>query len=128
MPSIVAPDGFDARFSALERRYAYRISDHGTPVDPLMRRHVLAYDRSLDVDKLNHASGTLTGLRDFAAFCRPRDGATTVRTLTELSWERVTGGPRRRAGGGDRARGCVLPLHGARAGWCAAARGVRAPR
>ena len=88
----VAPDGFDARFSALERRYAYRICDLSTPIDPLMRRHVLAYDRSLDVDKLNHASGTLTGLRDFAAFCRPRDGATTVRTLTELSWQRVAEG------------------------------------
>jgi len=87
-----APEGFDARFGALERRYAYRVGDSHLPVDPLTRRYVLALDRALDVDVLNAASGMLTGLRDFAAFCRPREGATTVRTLTELSWRRVTEG------------------------------------
>jgi tRNA pseudouridine38-40 synthase len=28
------------------------------------------------------------GLHDFAAFCRRREGATTVRTLLEYTWER----------------------------------------
>jgi len=89
----VAPEGFDARFSPLERRYAYRVRDSATAVDPLTRRYVLALDKALDVDALNSASGMLTGLRDFAPFCRPRDGATTVRLLTEFSWARVTEGP-----------------------------------
>jgi tRNA pseudouridine38-40 synthase len=86
-----APLGFDARFSAVERRYVYRVDDSGAP-DPLERRHILAHDRPLDVDALNAVSGVLTGLRDFAAFCRGREGATTIRTLTELSWARGSAG------------------------------------
>jgi tRNA pseudouridine38-40 synthase len=83
---VAAPDGFDARFSALWRRYAYRICD-GVP-DPVERRHVLAWSRPLDADAMNQASSGLVGLHDFAAFCKRRDGATTVRTLLDLSWER----------------------------------------
>ena len=81
-----APPGFDARFSAIERRYVYRVTD-AVP-DPLTRRFVLNHPRRLDIDALNAASGLLLGLRDFAAFCRGREGATTIRTLTELSWVR----------------------------------------
>jgi tRNA pseudouridine38-40 synthase len=81
-----APDGFDARFSPLWRRYAYRICD-GVP-DPLTRGHVLAWPRRLDDDAMNDASRSLLGLHDFASFCRPREGATTVRTLLALSWVR----------------------------------------
>ncbi|HEX7590030.1 MAG TPA: tRNA pseudouridine(38-40) synthase TruA [Demequinaceae bacterium] len=87
-----APPGFDARFSASERRYAYRISDAGRSPDPLVRRHVLAYPRALDVGALTEASRSLTGLRDFCAFCRPRTGATTIRDLRELSWRREESG------------------------------------
>lgn len=83
-----APRGFDARFSAIWRRYAYRVADHPELVDPLARHHVLAWSRPLDVDAMNAAAEPLVGLRDFAAFCRRREGATTVRTLTELRWER----------------------------------------
>jgi tRNA pseudouridine38-40 synthase len=82
----VAADGFDARFSPLWRHYAYRICD-GVP-DPLTRRHVLAWPRTLDVAAMNEASRDLLGLQDFAAFCKRRDGATTVRTLFELAWVR----------------------------------------
>ncbi|MBO0846438.1 MAG: tRNA pseudouridine(38-40) synthase TruA [Nocardioides sp.] len=84
---VAAPDGFDARFSSLWRRYAYRVCD-GVP-DPLTRGHVLAWPRPLDVAAMNEASGALVGLHDFSAFCRQREGATTVRTLLELSWVRV---------------------------------------
>ncbi|WP_062314513.1 tRNA pseudouridine(38-40) synthase TruA [Demequina rhizosphaerae] len=87
----VAPAGFDARFSATQRRYAYRVTD-AVP-DVLRRRHVVRVSRPLDVDALNRASSTLLGLRDFAAFCRGREGATTIRDLTELSWRRETEGP-----------------------------------
>jgi tRNA pseudouridine38-40 synthase len=82
----VAADGFDARFSPLWRRYAYRICD-GVP-DPLTRGHVLSWPRPLDVDAMNRTSAELLGLRDFASFCKHREGATTVRTLLELSWAR----------------------------------------
>ncbi|WP_084038465.1 tRNA pseudouridine(38-40) synthase TruA [Demequina sp. NBRC 110053] len=88
----IAPVGFDARFAATERRYAYRVADDSALRDPLTRRHVLWHDAALDVDALNRSSALLTGLRDFAPFCRAREGATTIRDLKELSWERVASG------------------------------------
>jgi len=84
----VAPDGFDARFSAVWRRYAYRIADAPHLVDPLRRRWVLSWPRELDLAAMNEAAGGLLGEHDFAAFCRRRTGATTVRSLLELSWRR----------------------------------------
>jgi tRNA pseudouridine38-40 synthase len=83
-----APAGFEARFSALRRRYAYRICDHPAGVPPLRRYDVLGYRRRLDGEALNAASATLLGLHDFAAFCRRREGATTIRTLLAFRWER----------------------------------------
>jgi tRNA pseudouridine38-40 synthase len=82
----VAADGFDARFSPLWRRYAYRICD-GVP-DPLTRGQVLTWPRHLDADLMNDASAHLLGLHDFASFCKQREGATTVRTLLDLAWVR----------------------------------------
>lgn len=85
---VAAPEGFDARFAALWRRYAYRIADTPAVVDPLQRHHVLAWGRPLDLDAMNAAAATLTGLHDFASFCKRREGATTIRTLLEYSWSR----------------------------------------
>jgi tRNA pseudouridine38-40 synthase len=82
------PEDFDARFSAVWRRYAYRIADAPELVDPLVRRTVLAYPRPLDLDAMNEASAGLVGEHDFAAFCKRRPGATTVRALHELTWAR----------------------------------------
>jgi tRNA pseudouridine38-40 synthase len=89
---VEAPAGFDARFSALWRRYAYRIADTARAVDPLLRSHVLTWQRPLDVDVLNRASADLVGHHDFASFCRRREGATTIRTLLDLTWAREPGG------------------------------------
>ncbi|HEY0774053.1 MAG TPA: tRNA pseudouridine synthase A, partial [Nocardioidaceae bacterium] len=83
-----APEGFDARFSAVWRRYAYRIADAPELVDPLGRRWVLAWGRGLDVTAMNEAAAALVGEHDFAAFCKKREGATTIRTLLDLRWER----------------------------------------
>jgi tRNA pseudouridine38-40 synthase len=83
-----APPGFDARFSPLWRRYAYRVSDDPLGGDPLRRHDVLSHRRALDVAAMDAAAGRLVGEHDFAAFCRPRAGATTVRTLLELGWRR----------------------------------------
>ncbi len=88
----LAPVGFDARFSALSRRYAYRVADTLGACDPVRRREVLWRQRPLDLETMNAASTRLLGQHDFAAFCRRRAGATTVRTLRRLSWERAEGG------------------------------------
>jgi tRNA pseudouridine38-40 synthase len=84
-----APPGFDARFSALSRRYAYRVSDAPAGAPPLRRRDVLAHRRPLDDAAMTAAAQALVGLRDFAAFCKRRDGATTIRTLLDYRWTRV---------------------------------------
>ncbi len=84
-----APPGFDARFAALRRRYAYRIVDDARRLDPLRRREVLVVRGPLDVAAMDAASASLLGLGDFAAFCKRREGATTVRTLLAFSWSRV---------------------------------------
>jgi tRNA pseudouridine38-40 synthase len=88
----VVPEGFDARFSAVWRRYAYRIADAPGLVDPLVRRSVLAWPRELDLARMNEAAALLRGEHDFAAFCKQREGATTIRTLLELSWARDEAG------------------------------------
>jgi tRNA pseudouridine38-40 synthase len=87
-----APPGFDARFSAVWRRYAYRIADRPEAVDPLRRSHVLVASQPLDEAAMAGASEVLLGEHDFAAFCRKRPGATTIRTLLELGWERQPDG------------------------------------
>lgn len=86
--SVVAPDGFDARFSAVWRRYEYLIGDATIPRSPVLRNHVLFYPVPLDVDAMNAAAESLLGLHDFASYCKPREGATTIRTLQSFSWER----------------------------------------
>ena len=83
-----APDGFHARFSALWRRYSYRVCDDPATADPLRRHETLWYFRPLEVAVMNEAALGCLGEHDFAAFCRRRPGATTVRTLRCLEWRR----------------------------------------
>jgi tRNA pseudouridine38-40 synthase len=84
-----APAGFDARFSALWRRYSYRVCDDPASADPLRRHDTLWYPRPVDVGRMNQAAPALIGEHDFAAFCRRRKGgATTVRELLRLEWAR----------------------------------------
>jgi tRNA pseudouridine38-40 synthase len=84
-----APDGFDARFSALWRRYSYRVCDDPAAADPLRRHDTLWYPRPVDVARMNDAALACLGKHDFAAFCRRRDGASTVRELLRLEWARA---------------------------------------
>ncbi|WP_152363084.1 tRNA pseudouridine(38-40) synthase TruA [Microlunatus speluncae] len=86
-----APPGFDARFAADWRQYCYRVVDGPIRPDPLGRQVVAHVRESIDLDRLNAAAATLLGLRDFGAFCRRREGATTIRTLLEFSGRRVAG-------------------------------------
>lgn len=84
----VAPDGFDARFSAIWRRYRYRVISSDDTSNPLDRGHVVRVNHAIDVDRMAQAAPLLLGLRDFAPFCRPREGATTIRELRELTCAR----------------------------------------
>nr|WP_183518011.1 tRNA pseudouridine(38-40) synthase TruA [Mycolicibacterium sp. BK634] len=85
---VRAPAGFDARFSALRRHYAYRLSLAPYGVEPQLARYVTPSTKPLDVDAMAEASRHLLGLNDFAAFCRHRPGATTIRDLQRLDWVR----------------------------------------
>lgn len=87
------PSAFDARFGALWRRYEYRLSDDRTGVAPLRRRFVAGHRRQLDVAAMDAAASLLTGLNDYAAFCRRLEHGTTIRTVQhfEVSRDEVTG-------------------------------------
>ncbi|WP_091186612.1 tRNA pseudouridine(38-40) synthase TruA [Paramicrobacterium humi] len=87
-----APSGFDARFSASWRRYEYRIADAATGRNPLERRTVAWHPGRLDVDAMDAAARSLVGLHDFGAYCKPREGATTIRTLQDFRWSRDAAG------------------------------------
>lgn len=83
-----APAGFDARFAALRRHYRYRLTTAAHGADPLQARYITAWPRELDVAAMTAAAQPLLGLHDFAAFCRHRPGATTIRELQRLDWHR----------------------------------------
>lgn len=78
------PD-FDARFGALARHYVYRLTDAPAGPSPLRRADTVAWPRRLDASAMDLAAGLLLGQHDFAAFCRRREGATTIRTLLRLT-------------------------------------------
>jgi len=84
----LAPEGFDARFSAVWRRYRYRLADTTVGYDPMRRNDTTTIRAALDVDAMDAAARTLIGLHDFAAYCKPREEATTIRTLLDYRWAR----------------------------------------
>ena len=88
-----APPGFDARFAAIWRRYVYRLSDAAVPPDPLYRFQIAQVRREVDLARLNEEATALIGLKEFGAFCRRREGGSTIRTLLELVGRRVPSGP-----------------------------------
>ncbi|MGC0368379.1 tRNA pseudouridine(38-40) synthase TruA [Microbacterium sp. SLBN-111] len=90
--TTAAPDGFDARFSAVWRRYSYRIADLATGYDPLDRARTTSVKAHLDVEAMDAAARSLIGLHDFAAYCKAREEATTIRTLLEYDWHRAADG------------------------------------
>ncbi|MDQ1112727.1 tRNA pseudouridine38-40 synthase [Microbacterium testaceum] len=84
----LAPAGFDARFSAVWRRYSYRLADATAGYDPLERQRTTYVRSILDGQAMDAAASRLIGLHDFAAYCKAREGATTIRTLLEYDWRR----------------------------------------
>jgi tRNA pseudouridine38-40 synthase len=85
----VAPAGFDARWSASWRRYSYLVADDPAGQDPRTRGHVLWHPRALDVGAMDAAAAPFVGEHDFAAYCRAREGASSVRTIHDIGWRRV---------------------------------------
>ena len=83
-----APLHFDARFGALFRRYAFRLSDASGGGSPLRRFDTVDHPRALDDAAMSVAASTLVGLHDFAAYCRAREGSTTVRELQQCTVQR----------------------------------------
>jgi tRNA pseudouridine38-40 synthase len=90
--AYAVPADFDARFSATFRRYEYRVADQPWGVEPLRRHDTIAHPRSLHLDRLNEAAAGLLGEHDFAAYCKRKDHATTVRAITRLDWRRDADG------------------------------------
>jgi tRNA pseudouridine38-40 synthase len=86
------PVAFDARFSALRRHYRYRVATAPHGAEPLRARDTLSWPHPLDIAAVTDASERLLGEHDFAAFCRRREGATTVRALERLSWTQAADG------------------------------------
>ena len=87
-----APEGFHARFSALRRHYVYKLIDNNDVIPPLTRNDVASWYRPLDVDRMNEASKLVLGHHDFAAFCKFREGSTTIRSLEKYEWKRTDDG------------------------------------
>ena len=85
-----APAGFDARFAAIWRRYVFRLGEGAG--DPLSRSARVRVRGPLDVAALDDAARRLIGLHDFAAFCKRREGATTIREILQAHAEREADG------------------------------------
>jgi tRNA pseudouridine38-40 synthase len=92
MDVSVAPPAFHARFSALRRHYTYKILDANQVISPLHRFDVASWYRPLDIEAMNSASALLLGDHDFAAYCKFREGATTIRQLQKFEWLRDSEG------------------------------------
>jgi tRNA pseudouridine38-40 synthase len=87
----IAPEGFDARFSAINRRYRYRLADNLSFKNPLETRFTLDVAGQLNIEAMSEAGSQLLGLHDFASFCKPREGSTTIRELQEITVSRGQG-------------------------------------
>ncbi len=92
MNVTVVTGPFNARFSALRRHYTYKILDGNQTILPLNRLDVAPWYRTLDVDLMNQASALMLGSHDFAAYCKFREGSTTIRTLQRFEWRRDAAG------------------------------------
>lgn len=77
-------DTFDARFSAIRRRYRYRLCDHDA-MAPLWRHDTWHVGGPpLDVDAMHDGGQALVGEHDFSSFCRRRDGQHLIRRVDTL--------------------------------------------
>lgn len=86
------PGSFDARFSATQRRYRYRLCDHDA-MAPLWRHDTWHVGPpQLDVEAMDLGGRSLVGEHDFSSFCRRRDGQHLVRRIDRLRVHRPQAG------------------------------------
>ena len=86
--AALAPDGFNARLSAVRRRYRYRILNRRAP-PALDRAQVWHVPRALDATAMHQAAQTLLGRHDFTTFRAAEcQAASPIRTLERLDVER----------------------------------------
>ena len=83
-----APINFHARFTAISRTYQYKIIDGGKVTAPLDRHDSTEWFRPLDIELMNSGSNLLLGVHDFFAFCKFREGGSTVKNLLTFNWYR----------------------------------------
>jgi tRNA pseudouridine38-40 synthase len=89
----IAPPGFDARHSAVARRYRYRVLNAPTP-DPFVATTAWHVEDRLDLRAMEQATDPLLGEHDFSTFCRrPPDGRSLVRRVHDARWTRGDRGP-----------------------------------
>jgi tRNA pseudouridine38-40 synthase len=88
---FVAPEGFNARFSAHGRAYVYQVLDQEVP-DPFLAATAWHFGRPLDLALLNRAAAHFVGERDFATLCRKAGDRSTVRLVRKASWRRIRPG------------------------------------
>ena len=79
---------FHARFTPISRTYQYKIIDAGKVTAPLDRYDSAEWFRELDIDLMNAGSKLLLGEHDFFAFCKFREGGSTVKNLLTFNWYR----------------------------------------
>nr|WP_246098150.1 tRNA pseudouridine(38-40) synthase TruA [Rhodococcus spelaei] len=106
------PAEFDARFSAIRRHYEYRITTARYGAEPLRARDTVSVPKDLDLDAMRAASAGLIGLHDFAAFCRRKEGATTIRELQRFDWARSDDRPAGSARADARSAGSARAAEG----------------
>jgi len=86
-----APEGFDARRSAVSRSYRYFVDDGPVP-DPARRWTVWHVAAPLDVSAMAQAAEAFVGEHDFASLCRAVEGGSTVRRVLAAVWWRAEDG------------------------------------
>lgn len=84
------PELFDARFAALTRSYTYRVTTDPAGALPTRARDTAVWGKPVDLARVQEAAKALVGLNDYAAFCKPREHATTIREVLGFEWRDVT--------------------------------------
>ena len=83
---------FDARFSAKQRRYRYRLCD-AAAMDPAWRHRTWHVGPpKLDTDAMESGAAHLLGEHVFASFCRKREGDALIRRIDRVAVRRGVGG------------------------------------
>ena len=83
-------ENFNARYSAVEKTYQYRIIITDIS-NPFKRNYAWELKKSLDIEKMQIAANNLLGTHDFTAFCNKGSKIISPeRTITVAQWQITT--------------------------------------